>query len=132
MASAWGDGSLRSRAKVRSASCGALCAVRGARQSLARASHFAPRTAHRASEHRTVRRDWMAYIICEPCIGVKDKGCVEICPVDCIYEGTKEGFPDMLFIHPDECIDCGVCQPECPVDAIFPEDDVPEDQLDYI
>jgi NAD-dependent dihydropyrimidine dehydrogenase PreA subunit len=74
----------------------------------------------------------MAYIICEPCVGVKDKACVEICPVDCIYEGTKEGFPDMLFIHPDECIDCGVCQPECPVNAIFPEDDVPEDQSDYI
>src|SRR5262249_29887056 len=58
--------------------------------------------------------------------------CVEICPVDCIYEGTKEGFPDMLFIHPDECIDCGVCQPECPVTAIFPEDDVPEEWHDYI
>src|SRR3982074_3753960 len=69
----------------------------------------------------------MAYIICEPCVNVKDKACVEICPVDCIYEGTKEGFPDMLFIHPDECIDCGVCQPECPVNAIFPEDDVPEE-----
>src|SRR5947208_16297483 len=63
----------------------------------------------------------MAYIICEPCVGVKDKACVEICPVDCIYEGDKEGFPDMLFIHPDECIDCGVCQPECPVNAIFPK-----------
>jgi NAD-dependent dihydropyrimidine dehydrogenase PreA subunit len=74
----------------------------------------------------------MAYIICEPCVGVKDKACVEICPVDCIYEGTKEGFPDMHFIHPDECIDCGVCQPECPVHAIVPEDDVPEDQFDYI
>jgi ferredoxin len=74
----------------------------------------------------------MAYIICQPCVGVKDKSCVEICPVDCIYEGVKEGFPDMLFIHPDECIDCGVCQPECPVNAIFPEDDVPEDQTEYI
>src|SRR5438067_6655871 len=63
----------------------------------------------------------MAYIICEPCVGVKDKACVEICPVDCIYEGEKEGFPDMLFIHPDECIDCGVCEPECPVDAIKPD-----------
>lgn len=74
----------------------------------------------------------MAYVICEPCIGVKDKACVEICPVDCIYEGTKEGFPDMLFIHPDECIDCGVCQPECPVNAIYPEDDVPDEWKNYI
>lgn len=74
----------------------------------------------------------VAYIIVEPCVGVKDKACVEICPVDCIYEGTKEGFPDMLFIHPEECIDCGVCQPECPVDAILPEDDVPEEWNDYI
>src|SRR5882724_9420872 len=74
----------------------------------------------------------MAYIICEPCIGVKDKACVEICPVDCIYEGEKDGFADMLYIHPDECIDCGVCQPECPVNAIYPEDDVPEEWTQYI
>ncbi len=74
----------------------------------------------------------MAYVICEPCVGVKDKACVEICPVDCIYEGSKEGFPEMLFIHPDECIDCGVCQPECPVSAIYPEDDVPEEWTNYI
>ena len=76
----------------------------------------------------------MAYIICEPCIGVKDKACVDICPVDCIYERTADRteFPDMLYIHPDECIDCGVCQPECPVNAIFPEDDVPEEWNNYI
>ena len=74
----------------------------------------------------------MTYVIAEPCIDVKDKACVEVCPVDCIYEGEKEGFPDMLYIHPDECIDCGVCQPECPVDAIFPEDDVPEEWNNYI
>ena len=73
----------------------------------------------------------MAYIICEPCIGVKDKGCVEICPVDCIYEGARDGFPDMLFIHPDECIDCGVCQPECPVNAIFPEESLPPEWANY-
>ena len=48
----------------------------------------------------------MPYIIAEPCINVKDKACVEVCPVDCIYEGA-----DMLFIHPDECIDCGACEP---------------------
>ncbi len=77
----------------------------------------------------------MAYIICEPCIGVKDKACQEICPVDCIYErkdSKADGYPDMLFIHPDECIDCGVCQPECPVEAIYPEDDVPEKWTEYI
>jgi NAD-dependent dihydropyrimidine dehydrogenase PreA subunit len=62
----------------------------------------------------------MPYVITEACIGVKDKSCVDVCPVDCIYEG-----PDQLFIHPDECIDCGACEPECPVTAIFPEEDVP-------
>src|SRR5947208_2085353 len=56
----------------------------------------------------------MTYIIAEPCINVKDRSCVDVCPVDCIYEGE-----DMLYIHPDECIDCGACEPECPVTAIF-------------
>ncbi len=56
----------------------------------------------------------MAYVITEPCIDVKDKACVEVCPVDCIYEG-----PNQLFIHPDECIDCGACEPVCPVKAIL-------------
>jgi NAD-dependent dihydropyrimidine dehydrogenase PreA subunit len=60
----------------------------------------------------------MAYIIAEPCINVKDKACVEVCPVDCIYEGET-----MLYIHPDECIDCGACEPVCPVKAIFAEAD---------
>src|SRR5260370_1171988 len=63
----------------------------------------------------------MAYVITEPCIDVKDKACVEVCPVDCIYEG-----PNQLFIHPDECIDCGACEPVCPVKAIFTEDETPE------
>ena len=58
----------------------------------------------------------MPYVIAEPCIGVKDRACVEVCPVDCIYEDDL-----MLYIHPDECIDCGVCEPECPVDAIKPD-----------
>jgi NAD-dependent dihydropyrimidine dehydrogenase PreA subunit len=62
----------------------------------------------------------MTYIITEACIGVKDRACVDVCPVDCIYEGD-----DQLFIHPDECIDCGACEPECPVSAIFPEEEVP-------
>ena len=63
----------------------------------------------------------MPYVITEACIGTKDRACVDVCPVDCIYEG-----PDQLFIHPDECIDCGACEPECPVEAIFPEDALPE------
>ena len=68
----------------------------------------------------------MAYIIAEPCINVKDKACVEVCPVDCIYEGET-----MLYIHPDECIDCESCVPECPVEAIFHEDNVPEEWKDF-
>ena len=74
----------------------------------------------------------MPYVICEPCVGVKDKACVEICPVDCIYEGTKEGFPDMLFIHPEECIECSNCVHECPVGAIYHVDDVPDEWKQYI
>jgi NAD-dependent dihydropyrimidine dehydrogenase PreA subunit len=69
----------------------------------------------------------MAYIIAEPCINVKDKACVEVCPVDCIYEG-----PEMLYIHPDECIDCGACEPVCPVKAIFAEDEVPANWKQFI
>ncbi len=70
----------------------------------------------------------MPYVIAEPCIGVKDKSCVAVCPVDCIHEGAmeKDGVVyDQLFIDPDECIDCGLCEPECPVDAISMEDEVP-------
>lgn len=86
----------------------------------------------------------MAYIITEPCVGVCDTACVAVCPVDCFYaaEGysfqTEEGKAKMradgkqLYIHPEECIDCGACEPECPVEAIFPEDEVPESQKDYI
>ncbi len=62
----------------------------------------------------------MTYVIAEPCIDLKDKACVGECPVDCIYEGER-----MLYIHPDECVDCGACEPVCPVEAIFYEDDVP-------
>ena len=69
----------------------------------------------------------MAYVICEPCIGVKDAACVEVCPVDCIYEG-----PDQYYIHPDECIDCGACAPECPVEAIFEDVEVPEQWKHFI
>ncbi len=69
----------------------------------------------------------MPYIIAEPCIDVKDRGCVDVCPVDCIYEG-----PDQLYIHPEECIDCGACEPECPVSAIFTEEEVPDEMTSYI
>jgi NAD-dependent dihydropyrimidine dehydrogenase PreA subunit len=69
----------------------------------------------------------MAYVIAEPCIDVKDKACVEVCPVDCIYEG-----PNQLLIHPDECIDCGACEPVCPVKAIFVEDETPEQWQHFI
>jgi len=69
----------------------------------------------------------MPYIIAEPCINVKDRSCVDVCPVDCIYEGE-----DMLYIHPDECIDCGACEPECPVTAIFPEEDCPPQWESFI
>ena len=69
----------------------------------------------------------MTYIIAAPCIDILDRGCVDVCPVDCIYEG-----PDQLYIDPEECIDCGACEPECPVTAIFPEDEVPEEWESYI
>ena len=63
----------------------------------------------------------MTYIISEPCIDIKDRSCVDVCPVDCIHE-----FDRMLIIDPEECIDCGACEPECPVEAIFPEDALPD------
>jgi ferredoxin len=71
----------------------------------------------------------MAYIIAEPCIGVKDTACVRVCPVDCIH-GTDTD--QMLYINPDECIDCGACAPECPVSAIFLAEDVPEQWHSFI
>ena len=63
----------------------------------------------------------MTYIIAEPCVDIKDLSCVDVCPVDCIHE-----YDRMLIIDPEECIDCGACEPECPVEAIFPEDALPE------
>ena len=69
----------------------------------------------------------MTYVIAEPCIETKDRSCVDVCPVDCIHEG-----PNQLFIDPEECIDCGACEPECPVEAIFPEDAVPQKWDTYI
>ena len=65
----------------------------------------------------------MTYVIAEPCIDVKDKACVEVCPVDCIHGKDEDR---QLFINPEECIDCGACEPACPVQAIFPAEEVPE------
>ena len=66
----------------------------------------------------------MSYVITDACIGTKDRSCVDVCPVDCIHD---EGDADqILYIDPDECIDCGACEPACPVSAIFAEDDVPD------
>ena len=88
----------------------------------------------------------MAYIICEPCVGVCDTACVEVCPVDCIHYTQDDAGADiqkmkdagesidgkMLYIDPEECIDCGACEPECPVEAIFEESAVPEEWQSYI
>ena len=70
----------------------------------------------------------MTYVITEPCINTKDASCVDVCPVDCIH--TSDG-DDQYFIDPDECIDCGACEPVCPVEAIFYEDDTPEEWKGY-
>src|SRR5664280_1415927 len=68
----------------------------------------------------------VTYVIAEACVDLKDKACIEECPVDCIYEGNR-----MLYIQPDECVDCGACEPVCPVEAIYYEDDVPEQWKPY-
>lgn len=65
----------------------------------------------------------MTYIVTDNCIRCKYTDCVEVCPVDCFYEG-----PNFLVIHPDECIDCGLCEPECPAEAILHEDDLSPEQ----
>lgn len=68
----------------------------------------------------------MPYVISEPCIGVKDASCVDVCPVNCIYE-----TPDQYVIHPDECIDCAACEVACPVTAIYHEDSLPDEWRSY-
>ena len=82
----------------------------------------------------------MTYIITDPCVGTCDTACVEVCPVDCIHgpddpegsgeEAKEDGYDatnKQLYINPEECIDCGACEPECPVDAIYDEDEVPDE-----
>lgn len=69
----------------------------------------------------------MTFVVTEKCINCRYTDCVEVCPVDCFREG-----PNFLVIDPDECIDCALCEPECPVNAIFSEDDLPENQKQFI
>lgn len=69
----------------------------------------------------------MTYIIAEPCIDVKDRSCMDVCPVDCIHEAKR-----ILVIDPEECIDCAACEPECPVEAIFPEDSLPANWAAFV
>lgn len=76
----------------------------------------------------------MPHVIAEPCIGTKDTSCVAVCPVDCIHPTKDEPAfetSQMLFIDPDTCIDCGLCVDECPVKAIFPEEDLPDEWKEY-
>ena len=68
----------------------------------------------------------MTHVVAEPCFNCKYTDCVVVCPVECFYEGES-----MLYIHPDECIDCEACVPECPVEAIFHEDNLPEEWKGY-
>lgn len=86
----------------------------------------------------------MAYVVTKPCIGTKDRACVEVCPVDCFYDIKDSKYNDqygkaakgddsgMLMIHPDECINCGACETECPVEAIFEDAAVPEDLEEFV
>lgn len=69
----------------------------------------------------------MTYVVTESCIKCKYTDCVDVCPVDCFHEG-----PNFLVIDPDECIDCTLCEPECPVNAIFSEDNLPDDQQAFV
>jgi NAD-dependent dihydropyrimidine dehydrogenase PreA subunit len=88
----------------------------------------------RSAPQSNVAQEWarsvaaVTYVIAQPCIGVKDNSCVEVCPVDCIHS-TDEA--DQYYINPDECIDCGVCAEVCPVEAIFFEDDLPEQWAEF-
>jgi ferredoxin len=81
------------------------------------------RTFHRATEGERI----MAFVVTEPCFDCKYTDCIVVCPCDCFREGAR-----MLFIEPDECVDCAACPSECPVDAIFHEDEVPEASRDFI
>lgn len=71
----------------------------------------------------------MAYVIAEPCIGTKDKSCIDVCPVDCIHGVDGD---EQLFINPDDCINCGACEAVCPVNAIFEESSLPDEWASYL
>ena len=77
----------------------------------------------------TERTNVVTYVICQPCIGVKDASCVDVCPVDCIHASEED---EQYYIDPDECIDCGACEPACPVTAIFEEGAVPPEWREFI
>jgi Fe-S-cluster-containing hydrogenase component 2 len=68
----------------------------------------------------------MAFVIAQPCVDVRDLSCIQACPVDCIYQGERS-----LYINPDECVDCGACDPVCPVEAIYHVDDLPDQWAEY-
>ncbi len=87
----------------------------------------------------------MAYVVTKPCIGTLDRSCVEVCPVDCFYRIKKKSLNDkfgiapapgdelgMIMIHPDQCINCGACETECPVEAIFEDTGVPSDMKEFV
>ena len=85
----------------------------------------------------------MARVVTSPCIGTHDTACMKVCPVNCYYDvelselglepkSDKPELTKMLVINPDECIDCGLCEPECPVQAVFPADDVPEQDKKFV
>ena len=99
-----------------------LGAATATRASASRSSRATSRSRSRA---RSADRH-MTYVIALPCVDVKDRACIDECPVDCIYEGDRS-----LYIHPDECVDCGACEPVCPVEAIYYEDDLPDEWQDY-
>ncbi len=71
----------------------------------------------------------MTFIITSPCVDLMDRSCIDVCPVDCIYEAEEL---NQLVINPEECIDCAACEPVCPVTAIFAEEDVPNDEDNFI
>lgn len=76
----------------------------------------------------------MTYVIAEPCVGTKGAICVAVCPIDGIHPTPEEAafqFEEMLYINPASCIDCGLCADECPVEAVFPEEDLPEKWKSY-
>src|SRR5690606_36891727 len=112
--------SQSANAKLRSFALGQKRALRQpANMQDAAASHMSNPN-NRGAEH-------MTFVVTDNCIKCKYTDCVEVCPVDCFYGG-----PNFLVIHPDECIDCALCEPECPANAIFAEDEVPEDQQQFI